>query len=249
MTQHQRPGVSDLGAVPTVRKLSNRSSEELAMREMLVPWMRQRWPGARIIHELPLRYSTNRIDLAAVTETEINAVEIKSSRDVADRLEQQIRAFAPISARVIVALAPKWNEQLPPVRKTLRCGGTTYSPQRTPVQATIHKIGASHVETWTVAVDASSMERTEGGYVTNDHPWAYQMLHILHVAELWQVASRHQVYLHGKSPTHATIVRDCCHALTGAQVKRAVCAALRAREAFCGGTDPAVPLPPVGAVA
>ena len=31
-------------------------------------------------------YSSNRIDLAAVTETEIVSVEIKSSRDVLDRL-------------------------------------------------------------------------------------------------------------------------------------------------------------------
>ena len=61
---------------------TNRSSEELAMRDLVVPELRRRWPTARIIHELPTRYSSNRIDLAAVTESAIIGVEIKSSRDV-----------------------------------------------------------------------------------------------------------------------------------------------------------------------
>jgi hypothetical protein len=89
---------------------TNRSGEELAMRALIVPELRKRYPSARIIHELPLRYSSNRIDLAAVTETEIISVEIKSSRDSLDRLEGQLRAFQPISARIITALAPKMTD-------------------------------------------------------------------------------------------------------------------------------------------
>ena len=50
------------------------------MRALIVPELRKRWPAARIVHELPLRYSTRRIDLAAITETEIISVEIKSSK-------------------------------------------------------------------------------------------------------------------------------------------------------------------------
>ena len=102
----------------------NRSSEELEMRALIVPELRKRYPSARIIHELPLRYSTNRIDLAAVTEDEIVTVEIKSSRDVVDRLERQLREFAPISSRLICALAPKWNEKLPYLVTESARGGT-----------------------------------------------------------------------------------------------------------------------------
>jgi hypothetical protein len=109
-----------------VKSRPGRSDEELAMRALVVPKLRARWPEARIIHELPLRYSKRRIDLAAVTPTEIIAVEIKSSRDVMDRLEAQIRAFLPVSQLVMVCLAPVWNEQLP-VREEPRKWGTAYS--------------------------------------------------------------------------------------------------------------------------
>ena len=108
-------GDSRLSRIETSKRAGpvNRSSEELAMRDLVVAELRRRWRSAQIIHELPLRYSAKRIDLAAITDAEIISVEIKSSRDVVDRLEAQVRAFLPISTRVIVALAPKWNEKLP----------------------------------------------------------------------------------------------------------------------------------------
>lgn len=217
-----------------------RSAEELAMREIVAADLRRRWPEARIIHELPLRYSSNSLDMAAVTQTEINAVEIKSSRDLMDRLEQQLRNFAPIVTRLIVALAPKWNEKLPSLKRPYR-QGIAYVPQLTEAQQLIAGVRETHIETWTVCATAGTIERTEGGYAVNVHPWSFRLLHILHVAELTEVALAHHVPgCHGRP--HDVIARACASGMTGDQVKRAVCQALRARDRFAAGSDaPIIP--------
>ncbi|MGY3581377.1 hypothetical protein ACVIGB_000554 [Bradyrhizobium sp. USDA 4341] len=218
---------------------TGRSAEELDMRDLIVPALRKRWPGARIIHELPLRYSTNRIDLAAVTETEIISVEIKSSRDVIDRLETQLRAFQPISARTIAALAPRWNEQLPMIEKKAKYG-TSYLPQYTETQEIIRKVGG--IETWTVDVGVGRIDVTEAGPYRANKPWLAQMLEILHVSELVEIADRHRV-AKGQRPVHFNLVTDLVDLLQGREVVKAVCAALRARSAFDKMSDPPIPYP------
>lgn len=217
----------------TPRK-QNRSSEELEMRRLIVPELRKRWPSARIIHELPLRYSTNRIDLAAVTETEIVSVEIKSSRDVMDRLESQLRAFQPISSRIIAAVAPRWNEKLPMLEKPFQ-GGTSYQMQYTETQDIIRKVGG--VEVWTVDAGAGSIELTDGGPYRANKPWLAQMLDMLHVSELTEIAHRHQIAV-AKRPVHLTLVTDLVDMLQGREVVKAVCRALRSRNAFDKASDP-----------
>lgn len=223
-------------AVETVERLRpNRSNEELEMRALIVPELRKRWPGARIIHELPLRYSTNRIDLAAVTETEIVSVEIKSSKDVMDRLEGQLRAFQPISARIIAALAPRWNEKLPMLERQIEFGGRGYSPQYTETQEVIRKVGG--IEVWTVDAVVGSVEITDGGPYRSNRPWLAQMLDMLHVAELVRIANGHGIAV-AKRPVHFTLVTDLVDMLQGREVIKAVCAALRSRNAFDKASDP-----------
>lgn len=217
-----------------------RSSEELQMRELIVPVLRKRYPTARIIHELPLRYSSNRIDLAAVTETEIVSVEIKSSRDVADRLEVQLKAFAPVSTRIIAALAPKWNVELPMLEKQTKHGTCHYS-QYTEAQEAIRRAGSCYeIETWTVDAEKKTVD-TGHSYTRNGHPWPYRMLHILHVAELMRIADDHRIS-YGKRATHESLADSCSDHLSGKEVRRAVCGALRARDAFCNGTDAPIAL-------
>jgi len=209
------------------------------MRALVVPELRRQYPGARIIHELPLRYSSNRIDLAAVTETEIVAVEIKSSRDVIYRLEKQLREFAPVSSRLIAALAPVWNRTLPMLEQKIGLG-TSYFPQRTEAQKVIASINHP-IEIWTVDAATHRVDEAERGWSRPGTPWSHRLLHMCHVAELLDIASRHRVAI-AKRPTHFDLVKSCEDAMTGAEVRRAVCAALRGRHAFAAGTDPVVPV-------
>jgi hypothetical protein len=222
-------------------KPKNRSDEEIQMRALIVPELRKRYPTARIIHELPLRYSTNRIDLAAVTEREIVSVEIKSSRDVMDRLEAQLRAFQPISARIIVALAPRWNEKLPSIRKEYPSGGVGYQLQYTPTQEIIQRVGG--VEVWTVDAEGGAITEMDGDYYRARKPWLAQMLDMLHVSELAGIAGRHQISM-AKRPVHFALVSDLVDLLRGKEVIAAVCRALRERDAFCAGTDAPILIEP-----
>lgn len=218
-----------------------RSAEEGEMRDIIVPQLRKRWPGARIIHELPLRYSSNRIDIAAVTPDQIVGVEIKSSRDVHHRLEAQLRAFMPVCVRLIVALAPKWNEKRPQITKPSCDGGTIYLDDLTEAQEIIRRVGGWKFETWTVDSGAASIEITEQGYDLK-LPWPVRLLDMLHVSELVEVGTRHRCWVSRGSrvPRHDLIRDACAELMTGQEVRRAACRALRARAAFAAESDPPI---------
>jgi hypothetical protein len=217
----------------------NRSSEELAMRDLVVPELRRRWPTARIIHELPTRYSSNRIDLAAVTEDVLIGVEIKSSRDVIDRLEAQLRAFEPICHGLLVCLAPKWNLKLPSVERKTKLG-TAFDQQWTEAQEVVRRV-STLIPIWTVDAAAGAVDSEDGWilerrYLQERKPWSAKMLDVLHVSELVRVAERHQIAT-GRRDNHSTLVRACHDMMRPPEISRAVCRALRERSAFCAGTD------------
>jgi hypothetical protein len=203
------------------------------MRDLIVPVLRKRWADARVIHELPLRYSSNRIDLAAVTPSEIISVEIKSSRDTSDRLEAQIRAFLPVSARVIVALAPADNLDLPGKMQSTK-GGSRWVKHWTEAQAILERIGSGqHIERWTVCHETGRIEQPywDRRYQV---PWTARMLDMLWNSELETITG-------GRTGTHEYLVRVADMTLTGAAARRAVCRALRARAAFDVASDPPIP--------
>lgn len=228
-----RPNVKAKVVEPGPKK-QRRGSEELTMRKLIIPRLRERWPNARIVHELPLRYSTNRIDLAAITPDEIIGVEIKSSVDVADRLEKQVRNFLPICSQVIVALAPKWNARL----SSKQVDGPRHTmiiPQFTAAQTIINRINDSSIEVWTVDVENKSVTVTDQSYIKNT-PWADRMLHVLWADELRTIAARHQIAAGDRAP-HRTLNRECNNLMKGREVVSAVCRALRERDAFGAGSD------------
>lgn len=218
-----------------------RSNEELAMRDLIAPKLRSAYPGARIIHELPLRYSSNRIDMAAVTDDQIISVEIKSSHDTTERLAAQIRAFLPVSSRLIVALAPRWNEKLP--WKDVPCKhGTAHVQQYTEAQEIIRGIGGS-IETWTVCSATGLVEKTDGTWYDPQRPWSIRMLDMMWRAELLQIAFEHRVHVPPRA--RHTVIRDACEeVMTGREVRKAACSALRSRDAFDKMSD-SIPVPPV----
>ncbi|MTJ93865.1 MAG: hypothetical protein F8N36_13555 [Desulfovibrio sp.] len=225
----------------------NRSAEELEMRALVAAELRKQYPAARIVHEMPLRYSTNRLDLAAITPSQIVAVEIKSSKDVLSRLEAQLRAFGPVCSKIIVALAPCWNEALPHIEeehppKTARDGQIlspgwkSYRQQYTEAQATIRDARQrfSWIETWTADAATGAIAVTEAGYRENPWPWHGEMLHILRVSELREIAEQYGI---ASRTVHKELVMACCQNMTGQQIIAAVCRSLRLREGFAAGSD------------
>ncbi|MBU0801677.1 MAG: hypothetical protein KKA05_11845 [Alphaproteobacteria bacterium] len=69
--------------------------------------MRVWWPKGRIIHELVLQQGGVRLDVACVTEDHICVAEIKSSKDVLKRLENQVKRAVEVADEVWVCFALK----------------------------------------------------------------------------------------------------------------------------------------------
>lgn len=80
------------------------------MRVLVDGWARVRFPGARIAHELVL--GDRRVDMVIIQDKNVVGVEIKSSRDKLDRLDDQVKEFCRYLPEVWVALAPKWQHDV-----------------------------------------------------------------------------------------------------------------------------------------
>lgn len=83
------------------------SDEEEALRVATEDWMRQRWPAARVVHELNLAGGSQRIDLVSVGDEELRMIELKSAKDVLTRLVDQVKAARECAQEVWVAIDAK----------------------------------------------------------------------------------------------------------------------------------------------
>lgn len=82
------------------------SPAEARIRIKAEAFMRERWPDARIVHEFDVCGA--RIDIAAITPDRLILGEVKSERDVLDRLPKQARRALRIGGPLIVFCAPRW---------------------------------------------------------------------------------------------------------------------------------------------
>lgn len=87
---------------------AHRSEAEAEVRLAVVERLRVIRPAARIIHEIKATDLGNRIDVLAVSDAEIIAVEIKSKKDTLKRLPKQIEAMKGCAHHVIAALHEKF---------------------------------------------------------------------------------------------------------------------------------------------
>lgn len=81
-----------------------RSDAEAEIREPVVSRLREIIPGCRIIHEINAESFGNRIDVLAVGEDRLAAVEIKSEKDTLVRLPNQISAMKSVTHEVFAAI-------------------------------------------------------------------------------------------------------------------------------------------------
>lgn len=174
------------------------SEAEERIRAKAEAALRAAWPDARIIHELMLRQGGCRIDLAAVTPGRLICVEIKSERDVLDRLERQLAEAREVADLVVVITAEK---HLKKAREVARYG-----------------------ECWDeddIRFDGmyGGVHRTVNAATTN----APARLGMLWASELRIVAEAPR-----RSARQSSIVMAADN-FPGAEVRRRVCAALRAR--------------------
>lgn len=188
------------------------SAEEAQMREAVIAWGRDRWPGARVMHELAVGGA--RIDLAFVLPDHLIGVEIKSSKDVLDRLDRQLRFFTGSFPELWVAFAPRWAEHFGTKR---------------------HDIGQLIVENGSISLDISvvpppahSPNLAWKNPARIDKVMTSPLLHLLHVPELVALAAKHHVP-HKRRIYGCHLLPILARKLTGDQIVEGVCDQMRRR--------------------
>jgi hypothetical protein len=185
---------------------TNRSSEELEMRAMIETWGRQRYPGARVVHELVT--GGCRIDMAFIQRDHVAGVEIKSSKDVLDRLDKQIETYHRMLPEVWVCAAPRWDDHEIPYRT-----GRLW-------------IADGKAQSWR---QEKGWPRQQPAIV--DRTMTVPMLHLLWQAELFSLCAHSRVSA-SRRDRMSLLTAALARKLTGDEIVAGVCRELRARAAF-----------------
>lgn len=201
-----------------------RSAAEAEVRDAVVTRLRDIMPDARIIHEINACGFGNRIDVLAVGPTKIMAVEIKSEKDKLDRLRDQVKAMRGVAHTVVAAIHEKF------LIETL---GNTYPPNEASgavVWAYPRRDRAGHVECQQSWFASRNWDKPS----LNLPPRAIHML--------WRQELVAIVRGFGGTGVARLTMDECVDAIrwhmTGAQITRSICAALRARK--CVEADPEI---------
>lgn len=206
------------------------SNAEERLREKAVDELRRVWPGARVVHELMMEQGGNRLDLAAITGDHLAIVEIKSERDVFDRLRAQLRSALPVARTVWLVIAAKHRTRvelmqeptLPGSKKWIEreVRGRKYTQQ-------VSEPNPDYIEElrhcWIFVEDGDGLQRLHQPYHRYDDLDPRALLWMLHAAELQAITSL------GSRATRKTMQRHALEHLTGRQIRRAVYGALRTR--------------------
>jgi len=196
-----------------------RSSAEAEIREPVVAKLRALIPGCRIIHEINAASFGNRIDVLAVGDDTLAAVEIKSAKDKLDRLPAQIAAMANVSNFVFAALHEKFLNTM---------HGGFYPPS---------EANGAIVWAWPVA-DRKGHVHCGTDWQDRDR-WRkpLQCLPIGALSMLWREEVQQVCRGFGiKAAGQLTMeqARDHITWMTGADITRMICATLRQRECVEG---------------
>lgn len=175
------------------------SEAEERIRGKAEALLRVAFPDARIIHELVLQQGGVRIDLAAVTPNRLICVEIKSERDVLTRLPDQVRAMKRVADLWRVCVADAH------VDKAREIAGWTATIAERELDAPGYRMGD-------LARDAM--------YGLCNAPARLEML--------WADELR-RICCPSRNAPRRSCIAAASDSMTGADVRRVVCATLRAR--------------------
>lgn len=210
------------------------SKEERDMRDEVIPHLRLLFPRCRIIHELNVSNGVRRLDIAAVNDSQIIGVEIKSCRDKLDRLDGQIKEYRKVCDFVITLADEKFFEHF-----DYSDGSKGYRPK----QELSDKSSGSSLwhypritgETFRHNYYDWNCKRYHSN-LTDTKP----LLDLLWAEELREIVREYDLAKKGVNQMAMhTSIPLLWESLTGGQVKRAVCAKLMKRE-FADADKPIV---------
>lgn len=186
------------------------SSAERAIRDDLVSWWHANEPRGRVVHELPLSgfSDAGRADLGIIFPDSIVLIEIKSERDKLDRLEKQMTAMSQRSHHWFAVCHERWFK--PDCDDLIGQDWMKWSHRE-------------HVWRWPGPRRFNRytpQNWTPNPYFLIDMLWADELRTAFNLCGLSAPPKQNPMWQNS---------RDLGHAATGAQITKAVCAALRGR--------------------
>lgn len=94
--------VDNLGSLSEL----NNQTHDPDIRKVLPDWLKSRYPGIFVTHELDIAQGRARIDIAGISDKFIG-IEIKSNTDTLSRLTQQIKAYNLVFDYIYLAVGSK----------------------------------------------------------------------------------------------------------------------------------------------
>lgn len=205
-------------------------AEELPLRNAVEAWGRQRWPDARVVHELVMDRGQVRLDVGFVCPAWLAVVEVKSGYDSTERLMHQVGLGRLCANEVWVAADMRHRRDVELMQHLLPSVG------HLDCQVEIH---ARRREQEPLQLTERQVPR---GTLA---PVPEMMLALCWVAELRAISERKRVP-HGKRATHAAMIRELAQVLSAEEVTAEVCRELRARDCLWRA-DPPIPIPATAA--
>lgn len=207
-----------------------RSEAEAEIRTAVVERLRELRPNSRIIHEINVCELGNRVDVLAVGDAEIIAVEIKSSKDKLDRHPAQAEAMNGVAHFVIAALHEKFlveqntNERAAHYER----GGEFYLRKPPEVVGVRNYWIFPEVRRATGSSGYDNMSPWVGIPSHDERPLPEGAIDMLWRAELYELCGLLGTPVARKA-TMGVMISSLRWHVTGAELTRGICTMLRAR--------------------
>jgi hypothetical protein len=202
---------------------------ELALRNKLESFCRERWPSARIVHELVMGEGRVRADVVALAPDYIAAFEVKGEYDETVRLLHQVGMYQLCVPEVWMVVGEKHSADARLIRHLLPCVGLIVGKGWHE-----HRLGTSAEPE---IIFSEIMEPTPRD------PVPEMMLQMLWRSELVGACHTSRVLSPSPKATRPFMIKALLE-LPEDEIMRLTCAQLRGRNAMWRADDPIALVPP-----
>ena len=208
------------------------AKSELALRDKAEALCRNRWPDARVVHEIVMGQGSVRADLAAISLDHIAAFEIKGESDNTTRLLHQVGMYQLCVPEVWMVVPYGYHaEDARLIRHLLPSVGLLVGNAVNGWESGVDHRKLRRIESpeFELAVEAEPVPR---------EPVPKMMLEMLWRDELASACARTGCYAASKKSTRPVMIKALLE-LPAVDIQHEVCAELRSRNALWRA-DPSV---------
>ena len=210
-------------AEQAAQRVGFRANAELALRNAMEGFARQRWPNARICHEMMMGERKVRADMVAIDTAHIAAFEVKGDYDNTTRLLHQVGMYQLCVPEVWMVVPVGHAKDARLIRYLLPSVGLL--------------VGAGQSKKHSYEFDGKDF-----GLVVEAEPGPFKPVPEMALEMMWRnalaaICDRTRCYAVSAKSTRPNMIKALL-ALSFAQLQREICTELRARDALWRADKP-----------